>query len=72
MKIATRVTFIVALSFIPLALRLEGAIHWSWWWVLCPFWGGLAMLLLITMIVTVIEGVMEYNLRRRDKTRINR
>jgi hypothetical protein len=72
MKIATRVTIIVAVSFIPLALRLEGAIHWSWWWVLLPFWGGLAMLLTLTIIVTVIEGVMEYKLRRRDKNTASR
>jgi len=24
-------------------LKLCGVIGWSWWWVTCPFWGGLAL-----------------------------
>lgn len=34
-------------------LKLCGVIHWSWWWVLVPFWGpvvvfgGIALLALV-------------------------
>jgi hypothetical protein len=30
---------------IPLiALKLAGIIDWSWWWVLAPLWGSVALL----------------------------
>jgi hypothetical protein len=33
------------LAVIPLiALRLAGIIDWSWWWVLVPLWGSVALL----------------------------
>ena len=35
-------------------LKLTGFIDWSWWWVTAPFWGGLALVLLIVMIAFVI------------------
>lgn len=35
-------------------LKLTGVITWSWWWVTLPFWGGLALLLVIIAILTLI------------------
>ena len=35
-------------------LKLTGVINWSWWWVLCPFWIGLAIGLGIMLIVFVV------------------
>lgn len=40
------VTFIV--------LKLCKVIDWSWWWVLCPFWGPIAIVLAIIIIVIII------------------
>lgn len=34
-------------------LKLTGVIDWSWWWVTLPFWGGLAIALLIISVVIV-------------------
>jgi hypothetical protein len=70
--IGVPVAIIVAVSFIPLMLRLDGAIHWSWWWVLCPFWGVFALLFLLSVIVTVIEALLEFKLRRRQGRRDRR
>ena len=28
-------------------LKLMGIIEWSWWWVTLPFWGGLALFVII-------------------------
>lgn len=28
-------------------LKLCNVIDWSWWWVTAPFWGGLALVIVI-------------------------
>lgn len=47
------------------ALKLTGHIAWSWWWVTVPFWGpvavvmGLLVLLgVVALIVCVIRMIM--------------
>lgn len=30
-------------------LKLCGVIKWSWWWVTAPFWGSLALSILIIL-----------------------
>jgi len=32
---------------------LTGVIAWSWWWVLCPLWIGLAIVLAIMGVLLV-------------------
>ena len=44
-------TGLLALVFIT--LKLTGHIDWSWWWVLAPLWGGVALFLLILLGVAV-------------------
>ena len=43
------------LGLIFITLKLCKVINWSWWWVLLPFWGGLALLLAIILIVFIYE-----------------
>jgi Flp pilus assembly protein TadB len=35
-------------------LKLCGVIDWSWWWVTLPFWGGLAIVLAVLVILGLI------------------
>lgn len=35
-------------------LKLCGVIHWSWWWVTCPFWGGLAIALIVLAVIGLV------------------
>jgi phosphoglycerol transferase MdoB-like AlkP superfamily enzyme len=35
-------------------LKLTGVINWSWWLVTLPFWGGLAIVLVILIIVGIV------------------
>lgn len=37
-----------------IALKLTGHITWSWVWVLAPFWGIIAVLLIAMLIVFII------------------
>ena len=33
-----------------LILKLTGVIDWSWWWVTCPLWGGVAVVLAACLV----------------------
>lgn len=38
------------LGVLFIGLKLAGIIDWSWWWVLSPFWGAAAFLLLVFVL----------------------
>ena len=40
-------------------LKLTGYIAWSWWWVTLPFWGPIALVLAILLVVLVIAGLVK-------------
>lgn len=41
-------------------LKLLGVINWSWWWVTLPFWGGLALIVLILIGIVIATLVSEF------------
>lgn len=43
------------LGVVFVVLKLVGVIHWSWWLVTLPFWGGLALLALVLFIMAVVH-----------------
>ncbi|WP_103110249.1 hypothetical protein [Brevibacillus reuszeri] len=61
------------LGIVFVTLKLTGIINWSWWWVTLPFWGGLALMLAIGLIIftacvisdVLTERKIERNRRRR-------
>lgn len=42
-----RGSFLGLLAIVFITLKLCGVIDWSWWWVLAPLWGGVALFLFI-------------------------
>ncbi len=36
-------------------LKLCNVITWSWWWVTLPFWGGLAIILVVFLVILLIK-----------------
>lgn len=45
------------LGVVFVTLKLLGHITWSWWWVTAPFWGPLALwLVLVTLVLIGIAG----------------
>lgn len=40
-------------------LAIEPVASWSWWWVTAPFWGGLALLGVIALIVLLFYAVVK-------------
>ena len=47
--------FCGVLSFLFIAFKLTGFIHWSWLWVLSPLWISLAIWIVLVLIVTAID-----------------
>jgi len=43
----------------------EPVASWSWWWVTAPFWGGIAVLL----VVLAALGLLSYAVDRRSARR---
>jgi hypothetical protein len=50
-------TGLLAVAFI--VLKLIGVIHWSWWWVTAPLWGGLAIFIAIMIVLLLVLGIGE-------------
>lgn len=46
------------LGVVFVTLKLCGVIDWSWWWVTAPFWGGLAIAIVVLIVVFASAGVM--------------
>ena len=47
------ITFMSALGLLFVGLKLTGNIDWSWWWVLAPFWSGVAIVVVVLVVAFV-------------------
>lgn len=47
------------LGVVFVVLKLTGYINWSWRYVTLPFWGGLALVLVILVIVGICYVIKE-------------
>lgn len=48
--------FFGLLAIVFITLKLTGYITWSWWWVLAPLWGPLAVVLVIFLMIVIIAA----------------
>lgn len=62
-------TFGAILFCIFLVLKLCGVIAWSWWWVTCPLWAGIAfaicMLVFGASLAALVALVVKVFSRKR-------
>lgn len=49
------VTGLLQVAFI--VLKLCGVIKWSWWWVLTPTWGTIALALLLVLASLILMWI---------------
>lgn len=50
-----------------IVLKLCGVIDWSWWWVLSPAWGTLALYALIFVVAVIVLTIRRCaELKRKD------
>lgn len=45
---------LTVLGLIFVVLKLTDLIDWSWWWVLAPFWGPVALTVTVILIVSIL------------------
>lgn len=45
------------LGVVFVTLKLCHVIHWSWWWVTCPFWAPVAIVFLVLACLFAFAGV---------------
>lgn len=43
------------LTIVFVVLKLTHNIDWSWWWVLAPLWGGIALIIALLLILLIIK-----------------
>ena len=51
----TSLSVLLTVAFV--ILKLIGKISWSWLWVLCPLWIGLAITFIVFVVVAIIAKV---------------
>ena len=49
------ITGLLQVAFI--VLKLCGVIKWSWWWVLTPTWGTIALVLLLVLFGLILTWI---------------
>lgn len=47
----TELSLTTILTIIFVILKLCGVLSWSWWWVLSPLWGSLAIFIIVSVLV---------------------
>jgi len=52
------------LGVVFVTLKLTGFIDWSWWWVTAPFWGGVALALVMIFVIAMIAGIASLRVKR--------
>lgn len=55
-----KLTFPLALGLLFIGLKLGGIIDWSWWWVLAPFWGGIAFALFVITFIVFLASIIAW------------
>lgn len=49
--------FLGILFIVFLVLKLTNVIDWSWWWVTAPLWGGIAVVIVVFLIVSIYHAI---------------
>ena len=42
-----------------IVLKLTGTIGWSWWWVMAPTWGGIAIALVVLLGLFIFSELLD-------------
>lgn len=57
------VTGLLGVAFV--VLKLLGVIKWPWVWVLCPFWIGLAVVIIAVIVLIAAQAIKDARRKRR-------
>lgn len=51
------ISVVDVLGIVFVILKLSGAIHWPWWWVLLPFYLPYVVVLAVVGLAWVVVGI---------------
>lgn len=51
-----QIGFLGALAILFIGLKIAEVITWSWWWVLLPLYGPVALIVIFFVLVGLIYG----------------
>lgn len=54
------ISFMGLLGIVFIILKLCNVIDWSWWWVLLPIYGGIAIFFFILFIILIIGIIASF------------
>lgn len=54
------ITFLGLLAIVFIVLRLTDVISWSWWWVLAPIWGPLAIAIAALVVYVILVAIAKH------------
>jgi len=50
---------LLGIVFVTLKLLgITAVAGWSWWWVTAPFWGGIALVMAIALVVGILSIII--------------
>ena len=55
MNVSSPFPGLLTIAFV--VLKLCKVITWSWWWVLCPMWISIAILIIIAIIYIILLAI---------------
>ena len=50
--------FLGLLTVLFIGLKLTNYIDWSWWWVLAPLWGPLAIVAVVMVVLGIVAAII--------------
>jgi len=58
-QVSVQFPAITLLGVAFVVLKLCHVINWSWWWVTAPFWGGIAVLLVLLVLAGILAAILK-------------
>lgn len=62
----TELSLTTLLTIIFVILKLCGVLSWSWWWILSPLWGSIAIFIIVTTLICLFGCIAEKIEERRE------
>lgn len=50
-RMKTELSLTTLLTIIFVILKLCGVLSWSWWWILSPLWGSIAIFIIVSALI---------------------
>lgn len=66
-RMKTELSLTTILTIIFVILKLCGVLSWSWWWVLSPLWGSIAIFIIVAVLVWLFGCIVVIIERRKNK-----